>query len=174
MDLVLRSASSTTLQQYSSNNVLFFQTTMKVTEQCRSITSKKAKQQKANQQKANQLTSVQQGQKVNDEAELRREVGSAHRASTQGQDQREHLEAVGVRHREQVIAGRRRRSPGAKRDFPVVPHPRGLLLDGLDDVEADLPLQVGQLRAAEEDSDHVLLQVRLLVESWRRKKSLIL
>ena len=165
MDLVLRSASSTTLQQYSSNNVLFFQTTMKVTEQCRSITSKKAKQ-----QKANQLTSVQQGQKVNDEAELRREVGSTHRASTQGQDQREHLEAVGVRHREQVIAGRRRRCPGAKRDFPVVPHPRGLLLDGLDDVEADLPLQVGQLRAAEENSDHVLLQVRLLVASWRRKK----
>ena len=105
---------------------------------------------------------MQQGQEVDDEAELRREVGSANGASAQSQDEREHLEAVGVRHREQVIAGGRRWSPGAKRDLPVVPHPRGLLLDGLDDVEADLPLQVGQLRPAEQDPDHVLLQVRLL------------
>ena len=47
--------------------------------------------------------------------------------------------------------------------------PGRLLLDGLHDVEADLSLQVGQLGPAEQDADHVLLQVRLL----KRKENTI-
>ena len=70
----------------------------------------------------------------------------------------------------QIVGDNRCRSSGTERHFPIVSHSRRLLLDGLNDVQTDLTLKVGQFRTTEQDPYHVLFQVRLLKKIWELSK----
>ena len=70
----------------------------------------------------------------------------------------------------QIVGDNRCWSSRAEGHFPIVSHPRRLLLDGLNDVKADLSLQVGQFGTTEQDAYHVLFQVRLLKKIWELSK----
>lgn len=105
---------------------------------------------------------VKKTQQVLQQVLLVREIVSTHSTSAQGQNHGQHFEAVRVRSFGRVAAFAEKtagRCRGAEESFPLLSKAQRFLFDGLDDVGADLFLEVGQGAATEEDPDHVLAEV---------------